>query len=55
MEGYAVAKAAMAAHIPVRLVKRVSDSANEPASMSWKESVDYCSEQLGLWVKEFLL
>lgn len=55
MEGYAVAKAAMAAQVPVRLVKRVSDSANEPASMSWKQSVDYCSEQLGLWVKEFLL
>jgi adenosylhomocysteine nucleosidase len=55
MEGYAVAKAAIAAQVPVRLVKRVSDSANEPASMSWAQSVDYCSEQLGLWVREFLL
>ena len=55
MEGYAVAKAAQVAGVPVRLVKRVSDTANEPAGQTWKESVDDCSEHLGLWVREFLL
>jgi adenosylhomocysteine nucleosidase len=55
MEGYAVAKAAQVAGVPVRLVKRVSDTANEPAGKTWKESVDDCSEHLGLWVREFLL
>ncbi|MFA7323820.1 MAG: nucleosidase [Candidatus Nanopelagicales bacterium] len=55
MEGYAVARAAQAANIPVRLVKRVSDTADEAAGGAWKASVDDCAEHLGAWVREFLL
>ncbi len=55
MEGYAVARAAMAADIPVRVVKRVSDEAGAGAARSWKESVDDCAEHLGAWVRQYLL
>jgi adenosylhomocysteine nucleosidase len=55
MEGYAVARAALTAGIPVRLVKRVSDSADAGADRSWQESVDDCAEHLGAWVREFML
>jgi len=55
MEGYAVAKAAIAAGVPVRIVKRISDTAESEAAKSWKESVDECAEDLGAWVREFLL
>ncbi|MDP2287510.1 MAG: nucleosidase [Actinomycetota bacterium] len=55
MEGYAVARAALAADIPVRIVKRVSDEAGAGAASSWRESVDDCAEHLGVWVRQFLL
>lgn len=55
MEGYAIARAAMTAGVPVRLVKRVSDAADESAGRSWRESVDECAEHLGAWVRAFLL
>jgi len=54
MEGYAVAKAAIAHGVPVRLVKQVSDNANESADRSWKQSVDECAEILGAWFNEHL-
>jgi len=54
MEGYAIAAAAIAAQIPVMLVKQVSDSADDSASRSWRETVDYCAEQLGAWVMNHL-
>ena len=54
MEGYAVARAAVTAGVPVRLVKRVSDLADEGAGRSWQESVDDCAEHLGAWVREFV-
>jgi len=54
MEGYAIANAALAAEIPVMLVKHVSDSANDSASRSWRETVNYCAEQLGAWVMNHL-
>ena len=55
MEGYAVARAALAAGVPVTLVKQVSDNAGEGAGRSWRESVDDCAEVLGAWAREHLL
>lgn len=55
MEGYAVARAASAARVPVTLVKSVSDSAGSAAARSWKETVDACAEELGSWVRAELL
>jgi adenosylhomocysteine nucleosidase len=55
MEGYAVARAAMTAGVPVTLVKQVSDSAGQGAGRSWRENVDACAEQLGAWVRQNLL
>jgi adenosylhomocysteine nucleosidase len=54
MEGYAVASAALAAGVPVRLVKHVSDEAGEGAARTWRESVDACAQALGLWVRDNL-
>lgn len=54
MEGYAVASAARAAGVPVRLVKHVSDDAVEGAAATWRESVDACAEILAQWVREDL-
>jgi adenosylhomocysteine nucleosidase len=54
MEGYAVASAALAAGVPVRLVKHVSDEAGEGAARTWRESVDGCAQALGLWARDNL-
>jgi adenosylhomocysteine nucleosidase len=54
MEGYAIAKAAFAAQAPVMLVKQISDTADNSALRSWRETVDYCAEQLGAWVMQHL-
>ena len=51
MEGYALARAAMAAGIPLRVVKQVSDSADDSAAGSWRASVDACAKRLGEWVR----
>ncbi len=50
MEGYAVAAAARAAGVPVRLVKHVSDTADEEAAMTWKDSIEACARDLAAWV-----
>lgn len=55
MEGYAIARAAIAAGVPVTLVKQVSDNAGDGAGRSWRESVDDCAEALGAWAREHLL
>lgn len=55
MEGYAVARAALTAGVPVTLVKQVSDSADETAGRAWRETVDECAEHLGTWVHAHLL
>ena len=55
MEGYAVARAARAAGVPVTLVKQVSDEAGEQAAKSWTETLDECSAALGAWVHAHLL
>jgi adenosylhomocysteine nucleosidase len=55
MEGYAIARAALSAGVPVTLVKEVSDRADETAGRSWRETVDDCAERLGTWVHAHLL
>ena len=50
MEGYAVASAARAAGVSVRLVKHVSDTADEGAGAAWKDSVESCARDLAAWV-----
>jgi len=49
MEGYALAAAARAAGVPVRLVKHVSDDADESAARTWRESVAECGRALSAW------
>ncbi len=49
MEGYAVAYAAMAFDVPVRLVKHVSDHADEGAH-DWPAVVDASARALGGWL-----
>jgi adenosylhomocysteine nucleosidase len=49
MEGYAVAYAAMTAGAQVRLVKHVSDNADETA-LDWAAQVDASARVLGEWV-----
>jgi adenosylhomocysteine nucleosidase len=51
MEGYAVAWACRQAGVPVRLVKHVSDQADE-GSLDWPELVDRSARDLGRWLAE---
>jgi len=53
MEGYAVAWAAQQAGLPVRLVKHVSDNADE-ASMDWPTLVDHSARELASWLSDRL-
>jgi adenosylhomocysteine nucleosidase len=55
MEGYAIARAAQVAQVPVTIVKQVSDSADSAAGKSWRTTLDECAEQLGAWTRENLL
>lgn len=52
MEGYAVAWTAAQFGVPVRLVKHVSDNADE-AAMDWPALVDASARELGRWLAEF--
>jgi adenosylhomocysteine nucleosidase len=54
MEGYAVAAACRMAGVPVRLVKHVSDTADEGARASWLESVHEASAALASWLRATL-
>lgn len=54
MEGYAVARAARAAGVPVRLIKLVSDDAGEDAGRTWAETVGEHSRTLSRWVRASL-
>ena len=49
MEGYGVAFACQALGVPVRLVKHVSDNADEGA-LDWPSLVDRSARELGAWV-----
>ena len=50
MEGYAIAAAGAALGVPTRLVKHVSDPADEGSGDTWVESVDACARVLAEWV-----
>ncbi|MFD8421100.1 nucleosidase [Streptomyces sp. NPDC059466] len=54
MEGYAVATVAQHLNIPVRLVKFVSDSADEDAHTTWPEALDHAAGILAGWVEEHI-
>jgi adenosylhomocysteine nucleosidase len=54
MEGYAVAAACRAFDVPVRLVKHVSDTADEGARRTWVHSVEQSSRALGAWLAQHL-
>jgi nucleoside phosphorylase len=51
MEGFAVAAVAGHFGVPVRLVKHVSDQADESA-MDWPQAVDASARLLGEWLRE---
>lgn len=51
MEGYAVAYACGRFAVPVRLVKHVSDNADESA-LDWPALVDRSARELGAWLAE---
>jgi nucleoside phosphorylase len=53
MEGYAVAYACRQLGVPVRLVKHVSDNADESA-LDWPSMVDASARALGAWLEEHL-
>jgi adenosylhomocysteine nucleosidase len=50
MEGYAVAAACRMAGVPVRLVKHVSDTADDQARTTWQQSVHAASAELARWL-----
>ncbi len=50
MEGYAVAAVAQRLDLPVRLIKQVSDDADENSVKTWPESVAECARVLADWV-----
>ncbi|MHB9864384.1 nucleosidase [Streptomyces sp. YIM S03343] len=54
MEGYAVAAVARRLGVPVRLVKYVSDRADESASATWPEAVDHAAGVLAMWAEAHL-
>lgn len=53
MEGYAIALACTELGVPVHLVKRVSDNADETAH-DWSAAVDGCARDLGRWLADFV-
>jgi adenosylhomocysteine nucleosidase len=53
MEGYAVAYACRELGVPVRLVKHVSDQADESA-LDWPELVAHSARAVGDWLAEHL-
>ena len=54
MEAYAVAAACQDAGVPVRVVKLVSDDADEHALRSWVDTVSDHARTLATWVDEHL-
>ncbi|GAA1637728.1 nucleosidase [Catellatospora bangladeshensis] len=53
MEGYAVAAAAAEHGVPVRMIKHVSDEADDTAFQTWAESVDACARTLATWLTDW--
>ena len=55
MEGYAVAAACRAAGVPVRLVKLVSDDADESAGTTWADTGEDHAGTLAIWAHHHLM
>lgn len=53
MEGFAVARTCQIAQVPCRLVKVVSDAADDSA-LAWPAVVDGCARLLGHWLSDNL-
>lgn len=53
MEGYAVALACEELGVPVRMVKHVSDNADETAH-DWSAAVDGCARELAGWLERYV-
>ncbi|WP_153502569.1 nucleosidase [Cumulibacter manganitolerans] len=51
MEGFAIARACAQLGVPVRLVKHISDQADESA-MNWPQLVDRSARALGDWLRD---
>jgi adenosylhomocysteine nucleosidase len=51
MEGYAVAATATALGVPIRMIKHVSDNADEGASSTWRSALEHSARQLAGWVQ----
>ncbi len=52
MEGYAVAATANRFGIPVRIVKVVSDGADDDAARDWPQTLQLCADRLASWVRD---
>lgn len=50
MEGYAVAATAAALGVPIRMIKHVSDNADESATSTWRSALEHSARQPGDWV-----
>ena len=53
MEGYAIALACEEMGVPLRMVKHISDNADETAH-DWSAAVDGCARELGAWLADFV-
>ena len=51
MEGFAIARACTQLGVPVRLVKHISDQADESA-MDWPQQVDHSARILANWLRD---
>lgn len=49
--GYSLAAAANAFHIPIRIVKYVSDNADESAMLTWGGAMEYAAWHMAGWVR----
>lgn len=54
MEAFALAAVCAELAVPLRVVKVVSDSADEQAGASWLDTIDACGRSLGDWVERHL-
>lgn len=55
MEGYAIASVAERFGVPVRIVKYVSDRADEAAEAAWPEAAAAASDVLAHWIRDHLV
>jgi adenosylhomocysteine nucleosidase len=54
MEAYGYATACAEFAVPLRVVKAVSDSADEAAGETWLDTIDGCARALGDWVTRLI-